>query len=285
MNSFIHRIGAAVRARTRCTNEPERRHPANLRRGISLKEHRKDPPSNKQRTFIVCLLMGAVLPLPSALATPVRGTGVENVNSLNQAAAMMLDLEATTTAEMKACQATASRGAYIYQFANYVWHGENYGLLQIAKSVLSADQIQAMRPELKTRADTAAHDIDVNPSSCAERLRVIEGGMRDVRENFPRTYAYLSETYAKSLKLVATQEQESVEIGCMKRAANIGATDFERTLGVCQCTREAIYSALTVSERKDLFAHGNDKDYAIHAPWAPRLREKGLACIAKLPHQ
>jgi hypothetical protein len=283
VNNFVDRIEAVARACVPHAKKQRRQRCVDFFRDGLHKGCRGDRPWSDRRVLIGHLLLGTLLPLWLVLSGPVRASGVENVNSMDQAAAVMLDLEATTAAEMKACQAKGPDESFFYQIANYVWHGENYGLLAAANNALSAEKARAMQPELTAHANAVTHGIDADPSVCTERARVAARGIKDVRENFPKTYTYLSDVYSKSSDLVAAKQQNDIEVGCMKGMFNAGVKDFARSLGVCQCTREAVYGALTADERKDFFAHSKDRDYANHAPWAPRLRERGNACIAKLP--
>ena len=233
------------------------------------------------RSFFVVLLMA----FAAGGNVSAAGTAPNDANDLEEAAGMVDAQSASISAVMKLCEQKQPKYAYDFHMADYVWHADNHDMVLAEKRVLGNAAERALQPLIERGIDEIEKGVEANPSNCVRFSNALITGSRNVKTYTPRAYGYLIAVYEKAPDLIAEHERQEVETGCVKGYSNRGGRNFEKALGMCRCTRDAIYTALTDQERQDMFAHSGDPTYMQKASWSGKLRKKGQACMAMLDTQ
>lgn len=220
-------------------------------------------------------------------AARAQGTALLDADSLDEAAGMVCENSSILTAEMKECQERQSKQADTFRMMDYVWHGDNFDVLQVAqKMIASADagapQARAMLTMMQTGIAAAELSIRLKPEICTALVNEMISGSQDIKTTTPRAYAYLLAVYSRNAYMGARKQRNDVEVGCVKGYWNKGYRNFDKGLAFCRCTTELIYSALTKQERQAMFAHARGEQGAQDTAWMQKLSSKAQPCVAIL---
>lgn len=236
----------------------------------------------------LCLLASLVTLSAGGIARS-EGAAPLDADNLSEAAGLVYENDRIVAAEMSECREKRPEQANAFRMADYVWHGENFDVLQVADKMIIGSVARVVPAEqaalltlVQSGVTGAALAIKLNPEICMSLVNSMFSGSQNVKATTPKAYAYLKGVYSRNPDLVAKKQRNDFEVGCVKGYWNKGYRDFGKGHAFCQCTTKLVYSALTESDRRQMFAHARRQVSAQDAAWVSKLRAKSQPCAAIL---
>lgn len=230
----------------------------------------------------------AMLAILAAFAPArVEAAALLDASNVSQAAGMIYEQSKIVSIEMRDCGALHAEHAGVFRLADYLWHGDNFHVIQVAQANIekqqqSSAQRESMHYLMQTAIELAELPIKLNPQICNSLVGRLFSGSQDVKTATPKANAYLLAADVANPEFAIKAQRNDVEVGCVKHYWNKGNRDFDKGRDFCRCTTDLIYSALTEADRKEMFAQAGAGVPNQNAPWAAKLREKGQRCRAIL---
>lgn len=200
-----------------------------------------------------------------------------DANNLHEAASKVYTLSQLVPKEMEACQTVMPRYVFMFQVANYEWHGRNYKVILAAEKILGDSGKQALAPSVQGSINTTV--ASVTKQTCSVLSAQILNRQQDVQISLPKAYGFLIKVYGATPAFAGLVRRQEFQDGCVLQYASKVEKDLATGIAHCGCLTES-FSGLSQQEQNDFTSHAKDPAYVSAAPWAPTFRENAKACLA-----
>lgn len=178
---------------------------------------------------------------------------------------------------MAACETVLPHDVFMFEVANYGWHGRNYKVTLVAEKILGDRGKQALASHILGLVNTAV--ASVTPQTCANLSAQILNRQQDVQIALPKAYGFLIKVYGATPALSALGRRQEFQDGCVLEYARKVEKDLAVGVAHCGCLAES-FSALSQQEQDDFTSHAKEPAYVNAAPWASTFRKNAKACLA-----
>lgn len=203
--------------------------------------------------------------------------GQVDANNLNEAASKVYTLSQRVSKEMEACQKVLPSYVFMFQVANYEWHGRNYKMTLAAEKVFGEDGKQALAPSVQGSVNTAVASI--TKQTCSVLSAQILNRQQDVQMSLPKAYGFLIKVYDATPVFAGLVRRQEFQDGCVLQYASKVEKDLATGVAHCGCLTES-FSRLSQQDQDDFTSHAKDPAYVNAASWASTFRENAKACLA-----